>query len=204
MEFLEFILKLILSIAILGIILAIIWLFILIISAICFFIQGFSLYKMAKTADFPYPWFAFIPILNLYLLCVISKRKFTLFRGSLKLRHSSYSFWFLLIVIAIYIVAAYSVNTFFSASSPGVSIISSSIYIPFVIFLFCKYVWMRNLLATYKPQCNVIGIALCSTLIPVFSTIVILGCRQEIPAYGAYMYRQFKEYDPILNVYEPN
>ena len=166
---------------------------VLIICAATYFLTAIPLYKMAKTAGYPNAWFAYVPYCQQYLICTLSKKKFTLFKGSIKLEKSETSFWiYLALVLGLSTLSGILVAIGIPATilSYAVSIVSSFIF----------FVWYRNLASTFKPECDSLAYGLICVLVPIGNIVILWMLSKQIPTYGAGMYSYAQEFDPTNNV----
>lgn len=179
-------------------------LFSLIIFAISYLVQYYPLWKMAKKAGFPYPWFAWISGFNMYLLCMLSKKKFYLFGKNITFEKRSTSFWIYLIIalcpsilVSIIIIAM-----------PWTQLIAQPIIVLLsVVLRFIQFVWLRDLYEVFgdktKEDYSMV-LAIVSVIVPIANIIVFWMICKNSPSYGDGKYELTREIDPYANDFNAN
>ncbi|MEG0310009.1 MAG: hypothetical protein RR310_03865 [Eubacterium sp.] len=157
-------------IAVLSVV-AIICFFVLIACIISYIFNSISLYTMAKKRGLDHPWFAWVPLVNNYLLGELINDQVSL--GSLHLSNASL---FLVLVPAIY---AFILG--------ALSYIPLSCYLfifPIVILvLLYNYTALYWLYRIYSPQ-NAVLFLLLSIFIPIASPFILFSLRHYKPNFS--------------------
>ena len=137
------------------------------ISLATYILYAIPLYQMASKAELENAWLAWIPVAQVYVLCMLAKNEADLF-GQIKFSKRENAFWSYLIILI-----AGSVLSFI----PFVSMLS--------VIACAILMWKFNydVINTYANSSNAMVIAVIGTIIPLVMTIELWMIRKNKPDY---------------------
>ena len=142
-----------------------------------YLLPAIALYKMAKSAGFPRPWFAFIPFLQTYLEYVLPKRDFKVF--FVKTQPSQRY------IVAIIAICASTLGFLYHPVFALIPILGWLAGL-FSIVVLLGFHWrkMYDLMVTFSQKKVALPISVVSMFVPLVYTIALLIYMNREPAYG--------------------
>lgn len=139
--------------------------------------SAIALYKMADNAGYKYPWIAWIPLFNDYLVYVLAKRKFDML-GIFSTNNRG--------MIALIVLA----SAYMGAAINAVPVVGSVAYaVLFVAVRVCTWRKYYDLMHTYERDESIsMLLSILAVFIPVVGLIILIMNMNETPEYGYHGY----------------
>lgn len=161
-----------------------------------YLIPAIALYKMAKRADYKYPWMAWVPIAQTYLEYILPKREFnvgfkTKERGTIAL-----------ITIGGTYLGGVVVGALNTIPMLGQML---DIVFPLVLQVF-RWRKMYDVIRTYKEKDISLAISIIGVFIPIVYSCALLSCINQEPEYGwgGYYRSDYESVNIDQNIQEKN
>lgn len=166
-----------------GIVLFII-IFVLILGLLTYFVSAFPLYKLAKNAGLNYPWLAFIPIAQTYVLFMLPHKPFSMFKSKffMEKRDTAFAIYILMTLAGPTIIGGIAAIPFLGTIiSPVLSLALT------VLLIIAKFYIYNDLYETYlNGNSNIILFDILSILFPIVGIIMFWVIMNKEPNYDNY------------------
>ncbi len=124
------------------------------------FVAAIPLYIMVKKANHRFPWLAFIPLGNIYLMYTISNKPFVLFEGEIYIKDRTTVFLYYVLLLVLYafgIFMCYCIRDDYFAFMDGLILVQLVFYAAKVVLQYPMYKDMYDMFM-YKKDNRVLSI----------------------------------------------
>ncbi len=148
---------------------------VLVIGLIVWIVTSIPLYSMASKAGVTNAWLAWLPIGNMYVLCMLGGDEFSLFGDKIHFNERINAFW---------VYLALSLGGGVIAAIPLIGWIASCVASIFVICITWRFIydWMN----VYNPGSENMGLSIVALLINLVFIILLWVYKNRTPSYPSF------------------